>query len=351
MPRLIPLSEITTRHADALGNDYYDPTGSTAYGTNGERIGTVRGALAEAETGRIRSLIVDAGGWFSSKEVVVPVGMARIEGDGVYFDNLTKDQVSGMQSYVVGQDYSQDAQYADERVLRAANPAYAVAETEQTSGRAYRQDDALYRTPDRLQLLEERLVVNKDRFVAGTVEVGKHVETTTQRVDVPLSREEVVIERHAVTDGRPVEGNVTLGADSQTMRVDLEAERANIGKQAFVTEEISVGKRTITETQTHTAEVGREVLDVNQTGDVRLEGGQQVANAAGNVASAAGDVAGAAGNKIEEGADRLRALGHEVAAAVTGNPKHDALAAEDRAKADMNNAQASADMNDADRKI
>ena len=335
MARLIPLSEITTRHADALGNDYYDPTGSTAYGTNGERIGTVRGALAEAETGRIRSLIVDAGGWFSSKEVVVPVGMARIEGDGVYFDNLTKDQVSGMQSYVVGQDYSQDAQYADERVLRAANPAYA-------------DDAALYRTPDRLQLLEERLVVNKDRFVAGSVEVSKHVETTTQRVDVPLSREEVVIERHAVTDGRPVEGNVTLGADSQTMRVDLEAERANIGKQAFVTEEVSIGKRTVTETQTHTAEVGREVLDVNQTGDVRLEG---AADTAGRVGSAAGDVAGAAGNKIEEGADRLRALGHEVAGAVTGNPKHDALAAEDRAKADMNNAQASADMSDADRKI
>lgn len=335
MARLIPLSEITTRHADALGNDYYDPTGSTAYGTNGERIGTVRGALAEAETGRIRSLIVDAGGWFSSKEVVVPVGMARIEGDGVYFDNLTKDQVSSMQSYVVGQDYSQDAQYADERVLRAANPAYA-------------DDAALYRTPDRLQLLEERLVVNKDRFVAGSVEVSKHVETTTQRVDVPLSREEVVIERHAVTDGRPVEGNVTLGADSQTMRVDLEAERANIGKQAFVTEEVSIGKRTVTETQTHTAEVGREVLDVNQTGDVRLEG---AADTAGRVGSAAGDVAGAAGNKIEEGADRLRALGHEVAGAVTGNPKHDALAAEDRAKADMNNAQASADMSDADRKI
>lgn len=73
--------------------------------------------------------------------------------------------------------------------------------------------------------------------------------------------------------------------------------------------------------------------------------------ATGNVTSAAGDVAHAAGNKIEEGADRLRAAGHEVAAAVTGNPKHDVLAAEDRAKADMNNAEARADMTDADRKV
>lgn len=59
--------------------------------------------------------------------------------------------------------------------------------------------------------------------------------------------------------------------------------------------------------------------------------------------SAAGDMASAAGNKVEEGADRLRAAGHEVAGAITGNPKHDMMAAEDRAKANMNNAQANSD--------
>ena len=357
--RLIPLSELTTRHADVLGNDYYDPTGSTAYGLNGDRIGTIRGALAEPETGRIRSLIVDVGGWFSSKEVVVPVGMARIEGDGVYFDNLTKDQVSGMQAYAVGQDYSMDAQYADERVLRAANPKYAMDEQTYTRDRGYRNDDALYQTPDRLQLLEERLIVNKDRFVAGSVEIGKHVETRQESVQVPLQREEVVIERHTVSDGRAVTGDVRLGEGSQTMRVDLEAERANIGKEAYITEEVSVGKRTVTETQTHTAELGREVLDVNKTGEVRMDGmggtdtrtSGMGAGTLGRTGSAAGDVAGAAGNKLEEGADRLRAVGHEVAGAVTGNPKHDALAAEDRAKANMNNDQADRDMMDADRKV
>jgi len=285
MARLIPLSEITSRHADVLGNDYYDPTGSTAYGMNGERLGTVRGALAEPETGRIRHLIVDAGGWFSSKEVLIPVGMARIEGDGVYFDNLSRDQVKEMRSYTAGMDYDMDSQYSDERVLRATDTSYSMDESTYTQDRGYRQDDALYRTPDRLQLLEERLVVNKDRFVAGTVEIGKHVETMTQRVDVPLQREEVVIERHAVSDGRPVEGDVRLGAGSETMRVDLEAERANIGKQAFVTEEVTVGKRTVTETETHTAEVGREVLDVNQNGDVRLSGDMNTQGMTGDMNS------------------------------------------------------------------
>ena len=79
--------------------------------------------------------------------------------------------------------------------------------------------------------------------------------------------------------------------------------------------------------------------------------GAAMAGGAARVGSAAGDVAGAAGNKLEEGADRLRAVGHEVAGAVTGNPKHDALAAEDRTKANMNNDQADRDMMDADRKV
>ncbi|WP_338014466.1 hypothetical protein [Deinococcus cavernae] len=87
-------------------------------------------------------------------------------------------------------------------------------------------------------------------------------------------------------------------------------------------------------------------------GDMGMAGAAATAgNTVARTGSAAGDVASAAGHKIEEGADRLRAVGHEVAGAVTGNPKHDMLAAEDRAKANMNNDQADRDMLDADRKV
>ncbi|MFK7601168.1 PRC and DUF2382 domain-containing protein [Deinococcus sp. SM5_A1] len=270
MARLMPLSDITAQHSDVLGNDYYDPTGQTAYGMNGDKIGTIRGALAEAETGKIRFLLVDVGGWFSSKEVVVPVGMSSFEGDEVHFTNLTKEQVSDMREYRTGEEYGDDAQMSDERVLRAANTDTQVDESQYAAKAGYREDDAMYQTPDKLRLLEERLVVNKDRFVAGSVEVGKRVETHQENVNVDLAREEVVIERHAITDAQAVEGAV-LGADSKTMKIDLEAERANVSKQAFVTEEVSVGKREVRDSQTVTETVGREVLEVNKSGDVRLD--------------------------------------------------------------------------------
>lgn len=67
MARLMPLSDITAQHSDVLGNDYYDPTGQTAYGMNGDKIGTIRGALAEPETGKIRYLIVDVCGCFQGR--------------------------------------------------------------------------------------------------------------------------------------------------------------------------------------------------------------------------------------------------------------------------------------------
>ena len=272
---LIRLSELNA--ADYNLESVYNPLGTTAYGYNGEKIGAVRDALVEPGTGKIRFLLVDAGGWFSSKEVLVPVGYARIDDSGVYFDNLTKDQVKAMTEYREGQAYTADMMDTDERVLRGVSDVDTAGYRERvvsgkdTAVTDYRQK--AYSTPDRLQLLEERLVVNKDRFKAGSVQIGKRVETHTETVNVPLQREEVVIERHAVSDGRPVDGAV-LGAASQTMSVDLEAERANVSKQAYVTEEVSLGKRTVTENQQVTETVGKEVLEVNKTGDVTLETGK-----------------------------------------------------------------------------
>ncbi|WP_027482594.1 PRC and DUF2382 domain-containing protein [Deinococcus pimensis] len=324
MASLIPLSDLVRdRNYDFATDNVYDPTGKNAYGMDGHKIGAVRGAMVEPDTGRLRYLIVDVGGWFVSKEVLVPVGMARVEDDGVYFDNLTKDQVKEMREYRYGQDYDYDAQVGDERVLRGSGYAEKGsyrnedsmtlgADTDSTIDRGvagtvgvgavgdtttgltndtsladtarmdtttrrydYRdtdQSDALFKTPKRLQLLEERLSVDKDRYVAGSVEIGKHVETRQQNVNVELQHEELIIERRPVTDPRPVDGNVTLGAASETVRVDLEAERAEVVKQAFVTEEVEVGKRTETESRTFTETVGREVLDVNKTGSVDLHG-------------------------------------------------------------------------------
>ena len=258
MSQLIRLQDIQATHRDLIGDDYYDPTGKTAYGVNEEKIGKIDGALVEDTTGRIRYLIVDVGGWFSSKEVLVPAGLARIVGDDVFFDSLTKSQVEAMEVYDHDYQYSYKEQYEKDRQAFVADTVPAEERVE--------IDDTHYDAPNTLELLEERLTVNKDRIVAGLVKVGKHVVTEERNVNVELEEEHVNIQRTNVD--RVTDRKIGDAGASETVEVELEAERARVGKETYVTEEVSVGKTTERHTETIVETIQREELDVNDEGNV-----------------------------------------------------------------------------------
>ncbi|ELA09600.1 PRC-barrel domain-containing protein [Moraxella macacae 0408225] len=252
MANLIRLRDIQTTHPELLGADYFDPTDKTAYGIGGEKVGKIEGALVDDTTGRIRYFIVDVGGWFSSKEVLVPAGLARIADDEIYFDNLSKEVVEGMDKYDPDYNYSLEQQNLRDR------EAFVKAPVELTD------NDYAYQADNVLELLEERLTVNKDKIVAGLLKVGKHVVSEDRTVSVDLTEEQAHVQRTAVN--RPT--TRSIGDDiNTTVEIELEAERARIDKETFVTEEVNVGKVAETHTETITETVRREELDV-QTDNV-----------------------------------------------------------------------------------
>ena len=258
MSQLIRLRDIQATHRDLIGDDYYDPTGKTAFGVNEEKIGKIEGALVEDTTGRIRYLIVDAGGWFSSKEVLVPAGLARIVGDDVFFDSLTKSQVEAMEVYDHDYQYSYKEQYERDRQAFVAD---SIPEAERME-----IADHNYDAPNTLELLEERLTVNKDRIVAGLVKVGKHVVTEERTINVDLEEEHADIERTNVN--RPTDRRIGDINGNETIEVELEAERARVSKETYVTEEVNVGKTTERHTETIVDTIQREELDVDNNGNV-----------------------------------------------------------------------------------
>ena len=257
MSQLLRLKDIQATHRDLIGDDYYDPTGKTAYGAGEDKIGNIEGALVEDTTGRIRYLIVDAGGWFSSKEVLVPAGLARIVGDDVFFDSLTKNQVEAME------EYDHDYQYSYKEQAEKDRAAF-VADTVPAEERVELKEE-YYDAPNTLELLEERLTVNKDRIVAGLVKVGKHVVTEDREVNVELEEEHAHIERTNVD--RPTDRRIG-DAGTETVEVQLEAERARVGKETYVTEEVNVGKTTERHTETIHETIQREELDVDRDGNI-----------------------------------------------------------------------------------
>lgn len=122
----------------------------------------------------------------------------------------------------------------------------------------------------RIQLRGEVLRTYRDRVQRGEVRLRKEVVTENQTVEVPVTREELVIER---VPGSQTQGQTTgeIGSDKE-IRVPLSEERARVEKQPVVNEEVRVGKRAVQNTQRVSDNVRHEELRVDKDGDVDVNG-------------------------------------------------------------------------------
>lgn len=115
----------------------------------------------------------------------------------------------------------------------------------------------------RIQLRGEMLRTYKDRVQRGEVRLRKEVVTENQSVNVPVSREELVIERTAHSG--QATGEIGQGEE---IRVPLSEERVRVEKHPVVNEEVRVGKRQVQSNQQVSDRVRHEELRVEKQGDV-----------------------------------------------------------------------------------
>jgi uncharacterized protein (TIGR02271 family) len=106
---------------------------------------------------------------------------------------------------------------------------------------------------------EERLNIGTEQVEAGHVHLRKYVVTEEQQVTVPVSHEEVRIEREPITDGR-ARPDGQLGEQEQDLI--LHAEKAVVHKETVPVERVRMSTETVTEDQTVTGEVRKEQFDI-----------------------------------------------------------------------------------------
>jgi uncharacterized protein (TIGR02271 family) len=123
----------------------------------------------------------------------------------------------------------------------------------------------------RLQLRGEMLRTYKDRVAKGEVRLRKEVVSENRSVDVPFSREEVVIERVSANEARPMSGKVADIGQDQEIRIPVSEERVRVEKEPVVTGEVRVGKRAVQDTQKVSDAVRREELRIEKEGDVNVD--------------------------------------------------------------------------------
>ncbi|WP_375477495.1 DUF2382 domain-containing protein [uncultured Nostoc sp.] len=304
--------------------DGHDIKGLGVYtqGTD-EKVGTVSDVLVDEE-GHFRYLVVDLGFWIFGKKVLLPIGRARIDYnvDRVYTIGLTREQAEDLPEFDERQTLDYDYEERVRGVYRqptnynlpveaatpldplvgldplgspvtplGTTPTYArdsyTSENEPPLGTTpttpsyardsytYENEPTLYGLNEQdhqtLKLYEERLIASKRRQKTGEVTIGKHVETDTARVAVPVERERVVIERVTPADaGTAVSGREADFREGEVARIEIHEETADVRKEAFLREEVRVRKVVDQDTVETQETVRREELDVN-SGNLPIE--------------------------------------------------------------------------------
>lgn len=246
-----------------------DLRGSEVYDAHDEKLGKVGEVYVDNSSGEPKWVTVNTG-LMGTKETFVPLEGARSGDRGL---RVATDKKTVRDAPNTGKDEGQLSE-SEERSLYAhyglthpgANGTDSTnagdrgrrddARGDQRTGRTSQDGDADGRGMTRS---EERLNVGTESVEAGTVRLRKYVVTETQQVEVPVSHEEVRLEREPVSGDRAARGELS----DQEQSVTLHAERPVVSKEAHEVERVRLGTRTVTENQTISDEVRKEQIDVD----------------------------------------------------------------------------------------
>jgi uncharacterized protein (TIGR02271 family) len=134
-------------------------------------------------------------------------------------------------------------------------------------GRAVGRDTSGPTTDEAMTRSEERLNVGTRSEEAGRARLRKYVVTENVTETVPVSREEVRVEREPITDANV--GNAMDGPaiSEEEHEVTLRAERPVVEKEAVPVERVRLDKETVTDQEQVSADVRKEEIEVDGAGD------------------------------------------------------------------------------------
>ncbi|CAM3801768.1 DUF2382 domain-containing protein [Kibdelosporangium persicum] len=238
--------------------------GSEVYDTRGERVGRVATVYLNEESEQPEWVTVHTG-LFGHKESFVPLAGAQTATDGLHV-NWGKEKIkdapridaegrlSAQESMHLYDYYGIPMQRAGGR----GQQRQQGQQGQQAQQRGRQGDQTMTRS-------EEQLKVGKERVESGRVRLRKHVVTEEQQVTVPVSHEEVRIEREPADPRRA--GQTDIAEDEQ--EVVLHAERPVMGKESVPVEQVRMHTEEVTEQQQVKGKVRKERIDVDPATDTR----------------------------------------------------------------------------------
>ena len=256
--------------------NFQDTIGSTAIDSAGDKIGKIGGIYLDDQTDAPAWVTISTG-LFGTKESFAPLQGARRDGDNLRLA-VTKAQVKdapnvegdghleesendALYEYYGAASGSPSVSTGQDRSFGTDRPQADTAPVDGTRG----HDTSGPNTDDAMTRSEEQLHVGTQNVESGRARLRKYVVTENVTQTVPVSHEEVRIEREPITDAN--RGAATTGKDisEEEHEVTLHAEQPVVAKETVPVERVRMGVDTVTEEQTVTEQVRKEQIDTPDT--------------------------------------------------------------------------------------
>jgi uncharacterized protein (TIGR02271 family) len=246
--------------------------GKDVYDASGEKIGSASEVYLDDQSGQPEWVTVRTG-LFGTKESFVPIRDADLTDDGVRVP-VSKTQVKDApkidaEGHLSPQEEQELYRYyglgttaqttTTDTTTGMAGTGYTDTDARGTVGR----DTSGPTTDDAMTRSEERLNVGTRSEEIGRARLRKYVVTENATETVPVSREEIRVEREPITDG-----NVGAALDGPAIseeehEVTLHAERPVVETEAVPVERVRLDKETVTDTETVSADLRKEEIEVD----------------------------------------------------------------------------------------
>jgi uncharacterized protein (TIGR02271 family) len=286
--------------------------GGNAYSTDGDKIGSIGQVYLDNASGEPAWVTVKTG-LFGSNESFVPLEQAELTDDGVRVP-YDKDRVKGAPNIETDRELSEQEEeqlyayyglatasatdtgtgeptrYAgfDAGTTPGSNPTLTYSDDiggdQQTTGAGTgaagtyetqsRASDSGYdtsgpTTDDAMTRSEERVRTGTERVEAGRARLRKFVTTEQQQVTVPVTREEVRVEREPITDANADRAMDGPALSEEEHEVVLTEERPVVATEAVPVERVRLTKDQVQDEQAVDVDVRKEQIATEGDSDVR----------------------------------------------------------------------------------
>jgi uncharacterized protein (TIGR02271 family) len=233
--------------------------GRTLIGRGGDRIGTIGQVFLDDQSG-VPEFVTVRTGLFGSRQSFVPLADAQVSGDDVSVP-YDKETIKG------APNLDEDTHLSEEEEERLYD--YYRSTTTSSRGKSdmrSRQGRSTGRpsdtdTDEAMTRSEEQVRVGTERVERGRARLRKYVVTEQVQQTVPVTREEVRVEREPITGENVDEAMRGPDISEAEHEVVLTEERPVVQKETVPVERVRLTKDTVTDEAEVTEDVAKEEIE------------------------------------------------------------------------------------------